>query len=78
MSIDIQSYHAHIYFSPGPETVAARNFCQKVEAEIGEFVEIGRFHEKPVGPHPRGSCQLLLAVEHSAAVLKWQICGLLE
>jgi len=71
MSIDIQSYHAHIYFSPGPETITARALCQKAESEIGDRIQIGRFHEKPVGPHPRGSCQLLVGIEHSAEVLKW-------
>jgi len=71
MTIDIHSYHAHLYFSPGPETIAARALLERVAAEIGDDVEIGRVHEKPVGPHPRGSCQLLVSVERSGAVLKW-------
>jgi aromatic ring-cleaving dioxygenase len=48
-------YHAHVYF--GPKTsVAARQFCDAVGGTFD--VKVGRFHEKPVGPHPHWSCQV--------------------
>jgi DOPA 4,5-dioxygenase len=30
-------------------------------------------HDKPVGPHPRGSCQLAFAADEFAAVIPWLI-----
>ena len=65
----IESYHAHVYF--GPETVAqARALC---EAARDRFpgVEMGRVHEKEVGPHPRWSCQLAFAPELFDQVIPW-------
>lgn len=67
----IDSYHAHIYFSPGPEAERARKLLDAVASTFDERVAIGRFHEKPIGPHPRGSCQLSVTVEDSADVLRW-------
>jgi DOPA 4,5-dioxygenase len=32
---------------------------------------VGRFHEQPVGPHPRGSCQLTLSSEEFGRFAAW-------
>jgi len=64
----IQSYHAHVYFDA--ESVAqARTLCETASAEFG--VQMGRIHEKPVGPHPMWSCQLAAAPEQFAKLLPW-------
>ncbi|CDS54120.1 DOPA 4,5-dioxygenase [Polaromonas sp. CG9_12] len=50
-----ERYHAHVYF--GPETpTQARALCE----QAGELFDIavGQVHEREVGPHPHGSCQL--------------------
>ena len=52
------SFHAHIYFDP-PELARARALAQQARERFG--VAVGHFHDKPVGPHPRGSCQLTVA-----------------
>lgn len=71
MTASIDSYHAHIYFSRGPEAIKAMALRDQIENEIGSSVTIGRFHEKPVGPHPRGSFQLEVGLEQSMSVFKW-------
>lgn len=65
---DIQSYHAHIYFNA--QTLdQARALC---EAATGKFaVQMGRVHQKLVGPHPDWSCQLAFGHEQLADVTLW-------
>lgn len=53
----IRDFHAHIYFDRD-ELDLARRFAARAKAAFGAAV--GHFHDRPVGPHPRGSCQLTL------------------
>ncbi len=53
----IKGFHAHIYFDEA-ELEQAQDFARQARERIG--VSVGRLHTKPVGPHPRGSCQLTL------------------
>lgn len=64
----IKDYHIHIYY--GPETI---DIAKKVASEAADMfgLELGRFHEKNVGPHPRWSVQLLVAKEKFAESLSW-------
>lgn len=59
--ITAEEYHAHVYFDAAT-LEQARVLCERA-AELFP-VEMGRVHEKPVGPHPMWSCQL--AVKHEA------------
>jgi len=63
-----ESFHAHVYFDD--ETIEqARALC---EAARDKFeIKMGRMHEKPVGPHPTGSCQLLVPYEKFGKVTSW-------
>lgn len=64
----ISGYHAHVYFDAS--TVArARAICEAARDRFG--VEMGRVHEKNVGPHPRWSCQLAFSTEAFAEVVPW-------
>jgi aromatic ring-cleaving dioxygenase len=64
----IEVYHAHVYFDEGGVD-SARDLC---EAADGHFdITMGRVHEKPVGPHPRWSCQLAFAPSEFARVIPW-------
>ncbi|AHD00644.1 DOPA 4,5-dioxygenase family protein [Leisingera methylohalidivorans] len=64
----ITGYHAHIYFDE--HTAAqARALCQHAAELFG--AEMGRMHEKPVGPHPRWSCQLAASPEQFSKLLPW-------
>ena len=66
----IASWHAHVYFDADSRD-AARAFRDVVAARFGDRVEIGRFHEREVGPHPRWSCQIAFAPAQFADVVGW-------
>lgn len=48
----IHDFHAHIYFDP-EEVEGAKTLAAEVQHRFG--VAVGHFHQRPVGPHPRGS-----------------------
>ena len=54
-SNDFEKYHAHVYFDE-QSADQAHELC--AEAWKSCHVGLGRFHRKPVGPHPLWSCQL--------------------
>ena len=64
----IRGYHAHVYFDV--DTVdQARRLCETVSTEFG--AQMGRVHEKPVGPHPMWSCQLAFEADQFAQITPW-------
>ena len=66
----IRSWHAHVYFAAASRD-AAWAFREAVTAHFGEAIEMGRFHERPVGPHPRWSYQIAFAPSPFAEVVGW-------
>lgn len=66
----ITSWHAHVYFDSGSRE-AAKNFREVVASQFGGRLELGRFHERPVGPHPRWSYQLAFAPADFADIVGW-------
>lgn len=64
----IHDFHAHIYYDPA-EVEQARALAAEAKARFG--VRVGHFHLAPVGPHPRGSCQLKVPVERFGDVATW-------
>ena len=54
----IESFHAHVYYDAATKPVAAR-IREAVEARFE--VVMGRWHDKPVGPHPMWSYQIAFA-----------------
>ncbi|MGH6737832.1 MAG: DOPA 4,5-dioxygenase family protein, partial [Bradyrhizobium sp.] len=66
----IQNFHAHVYY--GADTrAAALELCEAVGKTFG--VKVGRMHDNPVGPHPRGSCQLTIAKDQFSDVISWLV-----
>ena len=63
------AYHAHIYFDAGSRDTAW-NLRERISHEFTE-AEVGRFHEKNVGPHPRWSCQIKFSRELFSAFVPW-------
>ena len=55
--MSLRGFHAHIYFDAA-EVDAARALAARAQERFG--MPVGHFHLGPVGPHPRGSCQLSL------------------
>ena len=66
----IGSWHAHVYFdaSSREEAWALREI---INVELSSRMEMGRFHEKPVGPHPMWSYQLAFPVASFPDVVSW-------
>ena len=64
----IRDFHAHIYYDP-EEVGLARQIAAAAQARFG--VAVGHFHLKPVGPHPRGSCQLTVPTEVFGDFAQW-------
>ena len=66
----IESWHAHVYFDAATRD-DAWTLREAIAAHFGPRVPLGRFHERPVGPHPRWSYQLAVAPDVLADVLGW-------
>jgi aromatic ring-cleaving dioxygenase len=66
----IDSWHAHVYFDASSRD-AARALREIIERELTGRVDLGRFHEKPVGPHPMWSYQLAFPAANFHAVVSW-------
>ena len=66
----IGSWHAHVYFD-GATRDAAWALREVIARELGDRVSLGRFHERPVGPHPAWSYQLAIAPGEFARVTSW-------
>lgn len=64
----IRSYHAHIYYSPETRAVAER-----LRDGIGRnfAVELGRWHDAPVGPHPTAMYQVAFPVDEFSRLVPW-------
>jgi DOPA 4,5-dioxygenase len=66
----IEGFHAHIYFDPD-QLVQAQALGDAAAARFG--VAVGHYHTAPVGPHPRGSCQLTVPSDRFGAVAQWLV-----
>lgn len=66
----MKAYHAHIYFD-APELDAAQVLARAAQERFG--VAVGHFHQRPVGPHPRGSCQLTVPKEQFGEFAEWAV-----
>ena len=66
----ITGYHAHVYFDAA-ERERAQRLCEAARKAFG--IAVGRMHDRPVGPHPRGSCQLTIGADQFASVIPWLV-----
>jgi aromatic ring-cleaving dioxygenase len=64
----IRDFHAHIYYDP-EQVEEARKLAAAAQARFG--LAVGHFHLRPVGPHPRGSCQLTVPRDSFGDVAQW-------
>ena len=64
----IHDFHAHIYYDPA-ELDRAKALAAEVQRQFG--IRVGHFHLAPVGPHPRGSCQMTVPTEWFGEVAVW-------
>ncbi len=64
----INGYHAHIYFDETSEK-DARAVREDIDAKFD--TELGRWHHKPVGPHPRWMYQVAFNPSVFAEFIPW-------
>jgi aromatic ring-cleaving dioxygenase len=66
----IRDFHAHLYYDPG-QVDAAKQLAAAMHQHFA--VPVGHFHLRPVGPHPRGSCQLTVPPGQFGEVAQWLV-----
>lgn len=64
----IENFHAHIYFDRH-ELARAQELARTARQRFG--VAIGHFHQRPVGPHPRGSVQMTVPTDRFGELATW-------
>ena len=64
----IRDFHAHIYYDP-EQVEQARALAAAAQSRFP--IAVGHFHLKPVGPHPRASCQLTVPRDSFGDVAQW-------
>ncbi|MBI4527914.1 MAG: DOPA 4,5-dioxygenase family protein [Deltaproteobacteria bacterium] len=63
----IHAFHAHIYYDPETRKAAAR-----VREGLARFaVQLGGWHDEPVGPHPKSMYQAVFPPEEFGRVVPW-------
>lgn len=65
----IHSYHAHIYFDPASTRAAAETLRQQIAERFA--VQMGRWHEVPVGPHSQAMYQVAFTTGLFASFVPW-------
>jgi aromatic ring-cleaving dioxygenase len=64
----IKGYHAHIYYDPKK----SRDTAAQVRAGLAQFnVQLGSWHDEPVGPHLDAMYQAVFANEEFGKVVPW-------
>ncbi|GAX45403.1 DOPA-dioxygenase-like protein [Tolypothrix sp. NIES-4075] len=67
-STEITSFHAHVYFD-----TASRDTAARVRDSLGARfdVQLGRWHDKPIGPHPKAMYQVAFLADQFSQVIPW-------
>jgi DOPA 4,5-dioxygenase len=64
----IKGYHAHVYYDPK----TSRDAAARVRSGLARFnVQLGSWHDEPVGPHLDAMYQAIFAPEEFGNVVPW-------
>jgi DOPA 4,5-dioxygenase len=66
----IKLYHAHIYYDPASSRDRANGLREQVAARF-PHAKLGRWHDEPVGPHPRSMYQIEFPSAMLASFVPW-------
>lgn len=64
----ITGYHSHVYYDAESKPRAAQ-LREAIEARFD--VQMGRWHDNPVGPHPTGSYQVAYDAALFSEIMPW-------
>lgn len=67
--MNFKNYHFHLYY-PVAMIEQAQHILSKLSSEHKD-IPIGRAWDKPVGPHPIGSCQVTVTHENFHQMIEW-------
>jgi aromatic ring-cleaving dioxygenase len=67
-TVEVKGFHAHVYFDPASRDAAAR-VRDGLAARFD--VELGRWHDKSVGPHPKSMYQVKFLPNEFGKVVPW-------
>src|ERR1700693_4251119 len=62
----IEDYHAHIYYDADTRDIAAE---LREDLDYKFTVELGRWHDEPVGPHPQAMYQVKFATKEFTRIV---------
>ena len=65
---EIKGYHAHIYYDPATKGAAAR---VREGLGAGFRVQLGSWHDEPVGPHLKAMYQAVFVPEEFGKIVPW-------
>jgi DOPA 4,5-dioxygenase len=65
----IRDYHAHVYYTDA----ASKAIAAELREELGRRFQcvLGRWHDKPVGPHPISMYQVAFPVAEFPRLVPW-------
>jgi len=66
---DVLSYHAHIYYDPPATRATAEALRQRIAERF--VVQLGRWHDVPVGPHANAMFQVAFSPPVFASFVPW-------
>src|SRR5689334_16195205 len=66
----IKEYHAHVYYDPEINRKAADILRQHI-SQLFPDVRLGRWHDQPVGPHPRAMYQIAFRPDLFSSIVPW-------
>ena len=66
-----QSFHAHVYYDP--DSPPSREHATRLREGLAAHfpVQLGRWHDVPVGPHPRAMYQVAFAHDAFAGITQY-------
>lgn len=67
-SIKIVGFHAHVYYDTITRDTAAR-VREGLDASFD--VRLGRWHDQPIGPHPKAMYQVAFSPNQFSEVVPW-------
>ena len=64
----IKGYHAHVYYD-----ARSRDAAERVREGLGVLFDVvlGRWHDVPVGPHPKAMYQVAFTPDEFSKVVPW-------